>query len=252
MWNVLTVFQEASRHRSALCSRVISAEPVICTHQAFIVFSVTAYPPWCRLPINNLAVSCPELYLGRMFGPRCHLLLLSFSIWFYICILLHNKIHWSFRIKRTYPGFCIPLTVSYENVASIVLCGINREMCAYLMCFERIFPHPHSIKFSTLQTCTEIINSPFIKPKLALLANAGRLFGKYWSELLDTVYLFSLPCSSLTCNAMLCPKEQVPAFLGVQWIMINKGLDSNWALYNPLKNALMTSIPILQISLGHT
>lgn len=139
VWNVLTVFQEASLHRSALCSRVISEEPVICTHQAFLVFSVTAYPPWCRLPINNLPVFCPKLYLGRMFGPRCHLLP---SIWFYICTLLHNKIHWSFRIKRKYPGFCFPLTVSYENVASIVLCGINREMCAHLMCFERIFPHP--------------------------------------------------------------------------------------------------------------
>lgn len=35
-----------------------------------------------------------------------------------------------------------------------------------------------------------------------------------------------------------CLKEQVPVFLGAQWIMINKRLERDLALYNPLKKCL--------------
>lgn len=68
VWNVLTVFQEASLHHSASCSRVISAEPLICTHQLFLVFLVTFYLTWCPLPIHNLAVFLSTVVLRNVFS----------------------------------------------------------------------------------------------------------------------------------------------------------------------------------------
>lgn len=47
---------------------MISAEPLICTHQAFIFSSISAYPPWYQLVIFSLAILVPRLCLGGMLG----------------------------------------------------------------------------------------------------------------------------------------------------------------------------------------
>lgn len=72
---------------------VISAEPLICTHQAFIFSSISAYPPWYQLVIFSLAILVPQLCLGGMLDLESGVIffLLFYKVHSLIFILILKK-----------------------------------------------------------------------------------------------------------------------------------------------------------------
>lgn len=102
-----------------------------------------AYPARCRLPINDWAVPLSTVAQGmHVLEPGVIYHQVSDSLFGFSCVITHTD-PFSWRDHTLFMPFIT-----------------------------------HSIKYNTLQTCTEITTSFFSNHKLALLTNAGGVFGK--------------------------------------------------------------------------